>query len=265
MPVRRSPVLRGLLLAALAVPVLGGCAGVGEAPEDEPTTSVQHSAGLHSFFDGLASHRPARLREARSLTEPGSAAHKYASFELALAAARHDDGVRAPKARVVTTDPGYDVCGPAPGRRRCFQFTDLQVRGDHVVGFDVDGDDVADNLSVGSGRPEDLEAGGSVEFLSSYLQPSTGDYWVLFRVRADREPIRLNLGRARYARVGGEVLRPVTRTQHQVVAAGRAMTAVLVFPEADVGGTVQLDLRVGRTEQPVNLGTAPFVPRTPSG
>jgi hypothetical protein len=103
-----------------------------------------------------------------------------------------------------------------------------------------------------------------VEFLSSYLQPSTGAYWVLFRVRADREPIRLDLADARYARVGGEVLRPVTRTQQQVVAAGRAMTVVLVFPEADVGGTVQLDLRVGQTEQPVNLGTAPFVPRTPS-
>jgi hypothetical protein len=246
----------GLILAA---PLLASCGGA-PPPSGEPTLAAEHSAQLRGYFEALASMQPARLQRAVEQATPGSAARKYAAFQGDLAAARRDDGVAPGRARVVHTARGYDICGPGPGRRRCSQFTGMDLRDGRISGFDVDGEGIADNLSVGSGEPQDLDAGGSVEFLSSYLQPSTGDYWVVFRVRATAAPIRLDLARARYARVGGRVLAPVTRSQQREVTPGTAFTAVLAFAEADIGGTVELRLRVGATEQPVDLGTAPYVP-----
>lgn len=254
-----SAIVGGIVLAVLS-PVLAACTTESDEAEPRSTARVLHSRQLHDYFSALSDLRPAHRRRALGLTAPGSAAHKYVTFQVALAEARRDDGVKAPRTRVVRASTGYDICAPGPGRHECSQFRNAIVRDGKVVDFDVDGDDIADNLSVGSGRPEELDAGGSVEFLSSYLQPSTGAYWVLFRVRATTAPIRLHLGQARYARVGGAVLEPATRSRQDLVAAGTTFTAALAFPEADVGGTVELHLDVGGIAVPVNVGTAPYVP-----
>lgn len=260
MPIRSRPAV--LLAGALALGgALAGC-GTTATPSDD-TSAVSADSQVGTFFTLLARQQPDPQRRALRMTEPGSPAHKYVTFELALTAARDDDGVRPGRTRVVPTERGYRLCGAERERERCFGFTQIDLVGDRISSFDVDGDDIADNLSIGSGEPEELEPGGSVEFLSSYLQPSTGSYWVLLRVRSGDEPIDLRLRRARYARVGGQVLVPVSTSTLPTVPAGEEATVALVFPQADLGGTVQLHPRVGGQQVDVGLATAPYVPEVP--
>lgn len=260
MPLRRRPAFV-LLVAATLGAVVAGCGGEGE-PVDQPTPVASGNPTLKTFFTRLATQRTGPLEQALELTAPASPAHKYVTFELDLAEARRDDGVRPRPVRVRRMDTGYQLCGPDQRGRGCAQFARIDMLGDRISSFDVDGDAIADNLSVGSGRPQELTAGGSVEFLSSYLQPATDSYWVLLRVTAPDEPVRLHLDSARYARVGGQVLEPVLHSEVDQVAPGAAATVALVFPHAEVGGNVDLRLVVGDQEEQVGIATAPFVPET---
>jgi hypothetical protein len=261
---RRRPAPWLLVAATLGV-LLAGCGGDRTDPVDQPTPVAGDNPTVKEFFTRLASQRTDRLGQALELTAPGSPAHKYVTFQLDLAEARRDDDVRPGRVRVQQRDGGHLLCGPGQRGARCAQFTAIDMVGDRISSFDVDGDTIADNLSVGSGRPQELTSGATVEFRSSYLQPATDSYWVLLRVTAAEEPVQLHLDGARYARVGGEVLEPVLHSRRDRVPPGSAATVALVFPHAEVGGNVDLRLLVGGEEEQVGIATAPYVPETDPG
>lgn len=256
-----------VVLATLGL-VVSGCGGDGDHDPDKPTPTqaAPGSAQLRQFFQELATDDIGRMREAQALTEPGSTAGRYVTFQIALGRARLDERLRPLRAVPRKTARGYDLCNGVG--KDCFSFTDIRMAQGKVTSFAVDGDEVSDNLSLGPEEPVDFRAdgaeqpAGTTRFVSAYLQPSTGSYFVLIDIHAGAAPVRLNLGKARYARVGGEVLEPVARSRTRQVAAGTDFMAVLVFDDALPAGSV--DLHLGTTHGPVqvSVSTAPNVPVT---
>lgn len=255
---RRAYAVMAAVLVALLV--TSGC-GSDEETEQPPPGTDQ----LKPFVTALA-ERPARFDDARELTAEGSPARRYVAFQEHLDQVRRQDGVQVGRTRVVKAGTGFDLCGPQPGRQRCSRFSAPVLGRDETVeelaSFEVDGDEISDNVSVGRGEPQGVEGNGGVEFLSSYRQPSTGHYWVLLSVTAGDEPIDLRLDEARYTRVGAESQEPRWVSAAERVEPGGMATVALVFPADEGGGGVRLDLRVGGRAVPVNVATAPYVPST---
>ncbi len=224
--------------------VLTGCGDSDDKPDSGTDGAGQGSDALPSddeltaYFSAIASRDADQLEAAVSLAEPGSIAHTYAGYSLAVAHASLDGGAPAPSGELAEIDDGYRGCEQVDGGESCVTWSDLEGADGKLVSFTIDGESLDERLTSGTG--ETVESGGlvSAELLYAYRSVQSEDLFILAEVHSDAEAVSIAGSEATYLdETGQEVSAERTFGAVQLPADSDATVAV-VFDGAAPGGVL---------------------------
>lgn len=252
MPAMRTPgtpragrvvaLLAALALAGAALTSCGGddpVASASAGPADNQ--ELPPAADVRAYFAAVASYDPQLLKDATEDTEPGSPAASYAGYLAAYAQAAIDGGSPVPGAEVRATSDGYKACGGTGGPQDCVEWADFEGHGGKLVDFTTNGERLDDRLVAGDGTPVSAGALAQVTMDYAYQSVQSGDLFVVVDVHATDDVTVLS-DAATYRRPAGSPLHADRYVGRTGAPAGDAATVVLVFAQAEVGGTVDLTL-----------------------
>lgn len=212
-------------------------------PEDSGAPSEET---VEAYFNALASRDPDDLADAMDLAVPGSYAEamlKYYSsiMDAVFAAGYTVDDVAG---RIKEIDGGYRICDDPADSDSCSELTDIVGSSGLVSGFKIDGQDRTDKLVVGSGTPISAEALADVTLRGASEQTTPDRLNVVIDVKSGAQPVSINAYSATYRTPEG---RQIEASSDSIVGStdlqpDSTTTAVLVFPNAAIGGEVTLEV-----------------------
>ncbi len=233
------------------------------APPSDSTSEPDavEAAGFDplSFFAALFSADLGQVAKVVASTQPGSPARAYARFHLENLTAAAAAGSDVDRAYVYLGTDQVRVC-LAGGA--CFTIADLDVVGDQLVDFAVDG------LAIGPrlGQPSlPVIVGGAAARLLAAYQTVSSDELVAFVEVLSTEAAGFELSTAVYVAADGTQT-PVDRDRSPGAVDGTVKgeaTVRLVFPGAAPGGVIRILVHPAAGGAPV-VAEVPVTPVTES-
>lgn len=202
-------------------------------PPEEPVDGVPDAAW--AYLEAMASADPSHREAGLALAAPDSAAAAYARFQLAQAEALHGQEVPVVDATVQPAGDALRVCHDAD----CVTFADFQVASSELSAFTIDGRDVGSRVVAGGAAAELGPA--TVEVDSALLASTENSLSVALRLQGGAEAVDLNIYVSRYLQHDGSEFTAGDATGPVELAPGETAVALLVFYEADLGGTVTVE------------------------
>ena len=209
-------------------------------PLDPSATGSPAPAGGEPFdalgyFDTLFSGDAERIATLQASTAPGSPAEAYAVFQIEFVQTLAEAGVEPSDASVYLTGDGVLICVQAD---ECVHATDLQVVNGQLVGFRIEGEDIAPRL----GRATDpIPVGTSTAQLRAAYRSVNRGNLVLYIELTSIDQVQFEMSTAVYVDADGNQT-PIDR-DNSIGAVdfdlkGTA-TVKLEFPGVGPGGTVR--------------------------
>lgn len=233
-------------LIALLLVAATACGGGDEVPESsspDATVVSQSPAALtmedvEKYFDASSKNTVDGWAEALDLAAGGSLAHAYAFHQQQVTRAYVESGEQEPASTVTQEgDDGLKVCD---SDKYCAVYSDFESKGGELASFTIDGKSIAKRISVGKGKPQRVGSVGSVRFLSAY-KAAAGDLFVVVEAKALGSDLDFGTYSAVYRSPNGRQMKVSASTGGELIA-NSVSNQVMVFPTADLGGTVLLEV-----------------------
>jgi hypothetical protein len=187
------------------------------------------------YFDALFSGDAERIATLQASTAPGSPAEAYAVFQIEFVQTLAEAGGTANDASVYLTGGGVLICVQAD---ECVHATDLQVVNGQLVGFRVEGEDIAPRLGRAT---EPIPVGSSTAQLRAAYRSVNRGNLVLYVELTSADEVTFELSTAVYVDADGNQT-PVDReTSIGAVDFDLKGTATvkLEFPGVGPGGSAR--------------------------
>ena len=206
-------------------------------PSATGTPGAEDSAPFDAlgYFDALFSGDAERIATLQASTAPGSPAEAYAVFQIEFVQTLGEAGGEPSDASVFLTGDGVLICVQPD---ECVHATDLQVVNGQLVGFRVEGEDIAPRL----GRATDPVAVGTstAQLRAAYRSVNRGNL-VLYVELTSVDQVMFEMSTAVYVDADGNQT-PIDR-ENSIGAIdfdlkGTA-TVKLEFPGVGPGGSVR--------------------------
>ncbi len=235
----------------------------GQPPNPSATGAVPGAEGTPLFdalgyFDTLFSGDPEQVATLQATTAPGSPAEAYAMFQIEFVQTVTEAGGTVDPVNVYLSADGVLICTETDD---CALATDLQVVNGQLVGFRIDGEDIAPRL----GRPtEPLPVGTSTAQLRAAYRSVTRGSLVLYIELTSVDQVMFELSTAVYVDADGNQT-PIDREQSigavELDLKG-TFTVELEFPGVDPGGTVRFLVHPADGSSPLAavVPVEPFAP-----
>ena len=181
------------------------------------------------------------MRQALTLTAPGSPAHAYLTHQANLSEAALDEGWSYADETVDDLGDGsFRACNDPADETTCDTFANLKVNAAKLlVDLTVNGQPVGPRLAVGDGQS--VRSGGSAfTFLTAYKTISTGALYVTVKIQTGPKPVTLNTYSATYRSPDGKQRETSTVIGPTEVAADSNVVVAMAFPGVAPGGRVTL-------------------------
>ena len=187
------------------------------------------------YFDALFSGDAERIATLQESTAPGSPAEAYAVFQIEFVQTLAEVGGTADDASVYLTGDGVLICVQAD---ECVHATDLQVVNGQLVGFRVEGEDIAPRLGRAT---EPIPVGSSTAQLRAAYRSVNRGNLVLYVELTSADEVMFELSTAVYVDADGNQT-PIDR-ENSIGAVdfdlkGTA-TVKLEFPGVGPGGSAR--------------------------
>ena len=187
------------------------------------------------YFDALFSGDVERIAELQASTAPGSPAEAYAVFQIEFVQTLAEAGGTPNDASVYLTGDGVLICVQAD---ECVHATDLQVVNDQLVGFRVEGEDIAPRLGRAT---EPIPVGSSTTQLRAAYRSVNRGNLVLYVELTSAEEVTFELSTAVYVDADGNQT-PIDR-ENSIGAVDFELkgtaTVKLEFPGVGPGGSAR--------------------------
>ena len=251
--------LLSVVPVVLAMVLVAGCSD-DDKPSSNGSSALPSDEDLAAYFGAVASYDVDKLVAAEDIAAEGSPAQDYVRYQQAYASAATAGGNPLPSAEAEPIDGGFEACLDAGEGEECATWADLEGKNGRLVGFTVNGNDVADTLvSLESQSPIDVEGLFTAQPRYAYLSSPLGVLFVLVEVTATDLPLEVRSRRAVYVDEV-TVLTGADSRGPTAVEPGESQTVILAFPKAEgttLDGQVTFDVAVGGTDhQSVGFGLA---------
>lgn len=145
---------------------------------EEPTTTTASSGGeaASTYFQAIASSSPVDDQEALDASKEGSTARDYAVMQTAMARARA--GSFDQDSTVEVDGDEIRLCYTGGTAEDCNVFSDIEVDGNKVTDFVVNGEDPRTRLSIG-GNPVSI-AGITYTPIGAYVGSKTNQLYIAY-------------------------------------------------------------------------------------
>lgn len=213
-------------------------------PEPETTTTTEvddAQAAAKDYFDAFATYDPSQMQRMLELSAPGSLAHNYARFQIALTMASEQEGQLLEPEQVQVENGAITLCPESVGELECFTFSDFIADEDSqlLVDFSAGGQPLAGRLVGGNGTK--VEAGGAqFEMVAGYRSTTTDQFSVALSIQNGPNDINLNLYTAEYIGPDGVQQSATTATGPIQLRPNTVSTALISFQAAAPGGRLFL-------------------------
>lgn len=198
---------------------------------------------IRGYIEGLASRRTSVAREALVYAAPDSVAYAYLLHQINVAEAALDGGQPLGEQTVETINGGYELCD-AVDATVCNEFTEIEAVDGLVTDLRINETSPGPRLAVGDGSVIDSD-GVTAEFLTAYRSISGEILFITIEVETGGQPAELNTYSATYRAPDGEQRQAANAWGPFEIGAKSTATIALLFPEAELGGTVTFDGYVG--------------------
>jgi len=238
-----------LTVAAFVLVAVASCSNspevkeaTGDSSASKPAAPKLSDADLEKFFEALGSKDPEEIEAAIPLAAEGSIAQAYAMYTLHSVNSGIDVGHPYPADAVTKSRDGFRVCSTseeklAEGEKRCYVWGDIESKEGKIASLTVDGEDLADRISLGTGEKVKLGPLGTVEFLSAYQTVSSSGLIVNLRVKtADLAVSGSSLSSARYRAKDGRQSSAAEANVVEEIAPNSLTYLGVYFDRAKPGG-----------------------------
>ncbi|MBU1801465.1 MAG: hypothetical protein KKA97_04340 [Actinobacteria bacterium] len=210
-----------------------------EPTEPEPETDLPSDEDLEAYFSAVSTYDVGDLQSAMELTEPGSIAEAYVGYILGSANAAIDGGLPIEGTEPDKVDGGYESC-PTEVEDDCVTWADVEGRDGKVVTFTVNGEELDERLSAGSGR--EVAAGdlAAMTLMYAYQSVQSDALFVVAEVTSNDAPVTIATYDATYRSPTGRQSTAAQSAGPSDLAADSTATVVVAFPNAEPGGTASV-------------------------
>lgn len=221
----------------------------------DPTAAAGEPFNALGYFDDLFSGDPERISGLQAVTAPGSPAEAYAMFQIEFVQTVAEAGGTPRDSDVYLTPDGVLVC---VAEDDCVHATDLQVVDGQLVGFRVEGEDIAPRLGHAT---DPLPVGTStVELRAAYRSVNRGNLVLYVELNAV-DQVTFELSTAVYVDADGD--QTAIDRENSIGAIDLdlkgTVTVMLEFPAVDPGGSLRFLVHPADGSAPL----AAIVPVTP--
>lgn len=203
----------------------------------EATTTTAPSGGEAAgmYFEALATPTPTDDQSAIDASKDGSVARDYATMQNAMARARSGQNLGYEQVVEVEGDE-IRLCSAVGEAEDCSVFTDIEVAGNMVTDFVVNGEDPRTRLSIG-GNPVAV-AGITYTPIGAYLGSSSNQLYIAYEVaNGAAAPLQLETYGESYVDGSGQQF-SVTESYGPTspIQPGATATALAIFDGPAPGG-----------------------------
>src|SRR5699024_1495151 len=211
---------------------------VGSQPKagTEPTKS----SAVREYFDAFASQEAEPMRAAAEDAAEGSMAQDYLVHQANIAEAYDANGYSGEAQTADYDNHVVNVSSPDYTTK----YADIKFDGEKVASFTIDGKDVSERLVVGDGEAVESSDGlVSFEVLSAYKSISD-DLFVAVKYATDDRSMDFGY-QASYRDPSGRQINDSDSVTPSTIVADSYQLGIVIFPGAEIGGTMQLNYGSG--------------------
>lgn len=229
-------------------------------PLDPPATGgsgTNEPFNALGYFDALFSGDPERIATLQPITAPDSPAEAYAMFQIEFAQTLIEAGGTPGDTSVYLTGDGVLICLQTD---ECVHATDLQVVDGDLVGFQVDGEEIAPRLGRST---EPLPVGATTVQLRAAYRSVNRNNLVAYVELTSTDEAMFEMSTAVYVDADGNqtaIDREASIGAIELDIKG-TVTVALVFPEVSPGGSIRFLVHPADGPAPL-AAVIPVVPFT---
>lgn len=253
---------RSLVIAACSTLAISACGGspttVSSSPPTVPTVAQSATdsatatatpdapevttAGVEEFLEAIQKiSDPAAIREALSLTKPGSPVEVYVNHLANSAEAALDGGLTMTDSTVEKIDDSSFKSCDSVNREVCVTFSDIEVDSEGLyVNLRVDDQPIQDRLTAGDGTSV-TAADASFTFLTAYKSIQSGALFVSVKVETSAQAVSPFLYSATYRSPDGKQRTATDALGPVDIGADSNSIVTMIFQGVDGGGQITLD------------------------
>ena len=237
---------RATVACLMLLLVVSGCADEPDAtggPGDSAAAAeLPSDQDLEAYFEAVATRDPEKLEKAEALAQPGSIAHTYAGYLLAVARAVTDGGQTPASGELTEVEGGYQGREQLDGGESCVTWADLEGADGKLVDFTIDGESLDNRLVAGGGQRVESGRLASAELLYAYESVQSGKLFVLAEIASNDEPIAIGSLDATYEDPAQGELGALEGLGPSTLGAASSATVAVIFAGARGGGPVTLPI-----------------------
>lgn len=248
-----------LLLTSAALLALG-LTGCGDSPmaspaSDAPSQSASSSPSeqtkdpdlpsnedIETFMEAIASNSSSELSSASDLVLEDSPAADYLTYYSHNVDAQIDAGLSGLQeaSDIEEEENGLKTCTTEAGDRQCTSYTDFEGKEGLITDFQVQGRDLADRLTVGSGETISGPGGSEIEFVAAYMNAYDTHLLVAFNLTSGST--ETDLSTISYRAEDGRQSQAEEHYGSWGLAPDSMSSYIAAFPGATLGGEAHIEI-----------------------
>ena len=237
----KFPQLGAAILAGL---LIAGCASDPEVKATSSDSSAKKveqvgKAELDGYMDAVASSDVDEMENAKELAVPGSIAEAYLIHQAAVANAALDGGTSSPADKLTKIKAGYKLCSTDGNETVCTTYESFKSNDGKIASFTVNGNELADRIAIGQGKPTKAGDLATVRFISSY-KAGSNYLWVSMQIKSGDKKLNLGTFDAKYRAPEGRQSTAQYAEGPSELGADSTATVSIGFEKAEPGGEITL-------------------------